>query len=125
MSIERLRRSDGRTVYVVRWYESGRGSTKRKRTFDRLRGLASLRCGLEETERAQDAVVCLDEVVAGEAGSLRSCGTSVSSTLLATPFEYLQQRERRDQRAVPLIVRSVHSGGDAGGLHGCVSSIVI
>ena len=37
MSIERLRRSDGRTVYVVRWYESGRGSTKRKRTFDRRR----------------------------------------------------------------------------------------
>jgi integrase len=35
MSIERLRRSDGRTVYVVRWYEAGRGSTKRKRTFDR------------------------------------------------------------------------------------------
>jgi hypothetical protein len=37
MSIERARRSDGRTVYVVRWYESGRGSTKRKRTFDRRR----------------------------------------------------------------------------------------
>jgi integrase len=37
MSIERLRRNDGRTVYVVRWYESGRGSTKRKRTFDRRR----------------------------------------------------------------------------------------
>jgi hypothetical protein len=35
MSIERRTRSDGRTVYVVRWYESGRGSTKRKRTFDR------------------------------------------------------------------------------------------
>jgi integrase len=35
MSIERLRRSDGRTVYVVRWYDSGRGSVKRKRTFDR------------------------------------------------------------------------------------------
>jgi hypothetical protein len=35
MSIERRRHSDGRTVYVVRWYESGRGSTKRKRTFDR------------------------------------------------------------------------------------------
>jgi len=34
MSIERHRRSDSRTVYVVRWYESGRGSTKRKRTFD-------------------------------------------------------------------------------------------
>ena len=41
MSIERRRRSDGRTVYVVRWYESGRGSTKRKRTFDR-RGDAEL-----------------------------------------------------------------------------------
>src|SRR4051812_42012222 len=37
MSIERATRSDGRTVYVVRWYESGRGSTKRKRTFDRRR----------------------------------------------------------------------------------------
>jgi integrase len=37
MSIERRRRSDGRTVYVVRWYESGRGSTRRKRTFDRRR----------------------------------------------------------------------------------------
>ena len=37
MSIERLRRSDGRGVYVVRWYESGRGSTRRKRTFDRRR----------------------------------------------------------------------------------------
>jgi integrase len=37
MSIERRTRSDGRTVYVVRWYESGRGSTKRKRTFDRRR----------------------------------------------------------------------------------------
>jgi hypothetical protein len=37
MSIERRRRKDGRTVYVVRWYESGRGSTKRKRTFDRRR----------------------------------------------------------------------------------------
>jgi integrase len=37
MSIERRRRSDGRTVYVVRWYDSGRGSTKRKRTFDRRR----------------------------------------------------------------------------------------
>jgi integrase len=38
MSIERRRRSDGRTVYVVRWYESGRrGSSKRKRTFDRRR----------------------------------------------------------------------------------------
>jgi integrase len=37
MSIERRRRSNGRTVYVVRWYESGRGSTKRKRTFDRRR----------------------------------------------------------------------------------------
>jgi hypothetical protein len=35
MSIERHRRTDGRAVYVVRWYESGRGSTKRKRTFDR------------------------------------------------------------------------------------------
>jgi integrase len=37
MSIERRRRTDGRSVYVVRWYESGRGSTKRKRTFDRRR----------------------------------------------------------------------------------------
>ena len=37
MSIERLRRSNGRTVYVVRWYEAGRGSSKRKRTFDRRR----------------------------------------------------------------------------------------
>jgi integrase len=37
MSIERATRSDGRTVYVVRWYESGRGSAKRKRTFDRRR----------------------------------------------------------------------------------------
>jgi hypothetical protein len=37
VSIERRRRSDGRAVYVVRWYESGRGSTKRKRTFDRRR----------------------------------------------------------------------------------------
>ena len=37
MSIERRKRKDGRTVYVVRWYESGRGSTKRKRTFDRRR----------------------------------------------------------------------------------------
>ena len=37
MSIERLRRSDGRSAYVVRWYESGRGSTRRKRTFDRRR----------------------------------------------------------------------------------------
>jgi integrase len=37
MSIERTRRSDGRTAYVVRWYESGRGSTKHKRTFDRRR----------------------------------------------------------------------------------------
>jgi integrase len=37
MSIERRRRNDGKTVYVVRWYESGRGSTKRKRTFDRRR----------------------------------------------------------------------------------------
>jgi hypothetical protein len=34
MSIERGTRSDGRSVYVVRWYESGRGSTRRKRTFD-------------------------------------------------------------------------------------------
>jgi integrase len=37
VSIERHKRSDGRTVYVVRWYESGRGSTRRKRTFDRRR----------------------------------------------------------------------------------------
>jgi hypothetical protein len=37
MSIERLRRSDGRSAYVVRRYESGRGSTRRKRTFDRRR----------------------------------------------------------------------------------------
>ena len=37
MSIERVRRSDGRSVYVVRWYESGRGSTRRKQTFDRRR----------------------------------------------------------------------------------------
>jgi integrase len=37
MSIERGTRSDGRSVYVVRWYESGRGSTRRKRTFDRRR----------------------------------------------------------------------------------------
>jgi integrase len=37
MSIERRRRGDGQAVYVVRWYESGRGSTKRKRTFDRRR----------------------------------------------------------------------------------------
>jgi len=37
MSVERARRSDGRTVYVVRWYDSGRGSTRRKRTFDRRR----------------------------------------------------------------------------------------
>jgi len=37
MSIERLRRKGGRTVFVVRWHESGRGSTKRKRTFDRRR----------------------------------------------------------------------------------------
>ena len=37
MSIERIRRSDGRNAYVVRWYEAGRGSTKRKRTFDRRR----------------------------------------------------------------------------------------
>jgi integrase len=35
MSIERRKRSDGRTVYVARWYDSGRGSTRRKRTFDR------------------------------------------------------------------------------------------
>ena len=41
MSIERRRRSDGRTVYVVRWYESGRGSARRKRSFDR-RGDAEL-----------------------------------------------------------------------------------
>jgi integrase len=37
LSIERRTRSDGRSVYVVRWYESGRGGTKRKRTFDRRR----------------------------------------------------------------------------------------
>jgi integrase len=37
MSIERIRRSNGRTAYVVRWYESGRGSARRKRTFDRRR----------------------------------------------------------------------------------------
>ena len=37
VSIARHRRKDGRTVYVVRWYESGRGSIKRKRTFDRRR----------------------------------------------------------------------------------------
>jgi integrase len=37
MSIERVTRSDGRTTYVVRWYDSGRGSTRRKRTFDRRR----------------------------------------------------------------------------------------
>jgi integrase len=37
MSIERRTRSDGRSVYVVRWYEGGRGSTRRKRTFDRRR----------------------------------------------------------------------------------------
>jgi integrase len=37
MSIERRRRLDGRTVYVVRWYESGRDSARRKRTFDRRR----------------------------------------------------------------------------------------
>ena len=37
MSIERLRRKDGKSVYVVRWYESGRGSRRRKRTFDRRR----------------------------------------------------------------------------------------
>ena len=37
MSIERLRRSNGRSVYVVRWYESERGSARRKRTFDRRR----------------------------------------------------------------------------------------
>jgi hypothetical protein len=37
MSIERRRRSDGRAVYVVRWYESGRDSTRRRRTFDRRR----------------------------------------------------------------------------------------
>ena len=37
MSIERLRRKDGKNVYVVRWYESGRGSRRRKRTFDRRR----------------------------------------------------------------------------------------
>lgn len=41
MSIERRRRSNGRIVYVVRWYESGRGSIRRKRTFDR-RGDAEL-----------------------------------------------------------------------------------
>ena len=35
MSIERLTRKDGRAVYVVRWYDSGRGSARRKRTFDR------------------------------------------------------------------------------------------
>jgi integrase len=35
MSIERLTRSDGRVVYVVRWYDSGLGSARRKRTFDR------------------------------------------------------------------------------------------
>jgi len=37
MSIERRTRGNGRSVYVVRWYESGRGSTRRKRTFDRRR----------------------------------------------------------------------------------------
>ena len=37
MSIERRTRSDGRIAYVVRWYESGRGSARRKRTFDRRR----------------------------------------------------------------------------------------
>ena len=37
VSIERRKRKDGRTVYVVRWYESGRGSMKRTRTFDRRR----------------------------------------------------------------------------------------
>jgi integrase len=35
MSIERRTRKDGKTVYVVRWYDSGRGSAKRTRTFDR------------------------------------------------------------------------------------------
>src|SRR4029077_17984580 len=35
MSIERLTRNDGRTVYVVRWYDSARGGARRKRTFDR------------------------------------------------------------------------------------------
>jgi hypothetical protein len=37
MSIERLRRKDGKSAYVVRWYEGGRGSRRRKRTFDRRR----------------------------------------------------------------------------------------
>jgi hypothetical protein len=37
---------------------------------DELRRLVGLLGGLEETERAQDAVAGLDEVVAGEAGEL-------------------------------------------------------
>ena len=37
---------------------------------DELRGLVGLLGGLEETERAQDAVAGLDQVVAGEAGEL-------------------------------------------------------
>jgi hypothetical protein len=53
---------------------------------DELRGLGVLLGRLEETERAQDAVVGLDQVVALEAGELASCGTSVSLTLLATSF---------------------------------------
>src|SRR5262245_20981617 len=37
MSIERRKRKHGQSVYVVRWYDSGRGSAKRTRTFDRRR----------------------------------------------------------------------------------------
>ena len=41
---------------------------------DDLRRLVSLLGGLEETERAQDAVAGLDEVVAGETGELAELG---------------------------------------------------
>src|SRR3954466_235564 len=70
MSIERRRRNDGRTVYVVRWYESGRGSTKRKRTFDRRRDAelfeASLRRARQLGQLASEVIgsnATLEEVL--------------------------------------------------------------
>jgi integrase len=64
MSIERRTRSDGRNVYVVRWYESGRGSARRKRTFDRRRDAELFEASLR---RARQLGQLADEVIGSSA----------------------------------------------------------
>ena len=92
MSIGRRRRSDGRVVYVVSWYESGRGSTRRKRTFDRRRDAelfdASIGAGISMafSEGLSDTGELTGRGNPLVRGGITGIGTFVGGILHSLPF---------------------------------------